>query len=116
MDEADKSPWDRKPPRFNKNDPEYKGTIYETMHANYRKAIIEPDTLKRTQLEYELWNVHIDEGPFFIGTVANEGHVMIVSNKMENVPRPNQYKLGGWVYPWIMPNMAMTNPETYSFK
>ena len=115
-DEADKSPWDRQPPRFNRKDPEYAGTVYEKLHQAYFKAIVEPDVLKRTQLEYELWDIHIEEGPFFIGTVANEGHVMIVSNKMENVPRPEQYKLGGWVYPWIMPNMAITNPETYSFK
>ena len=116
FDEADKSPWDRTPPRFNKNDPEYKGTVYERLHQAYFKAIVEVDMLKRTQLEYELWNIHIEEGPFFIGTVANEGHVMIVSKKMENVQRPEQYKLGGWVYPWIMPNMAIANPETYSFK
>jgi peptide/nickel transport system substrate-binding protein len=114
--EEDVSPWDRKPPRFNKRDPEYAGTVYERLHQTYFKAIVETDELKRIQLEYELWNIHIEEGPFFIGTVANEGHVMIVSKNMENVPRQNQYKLGGWVYPWIMPNMAMTNPETYSFK
>ena len=114
--ESDLSPWDRNPPRFNKNDPEYAGTVYEELHTRYRAAIVEPDTLKRTQKTYDLWDIHIEQGPFFIGTVANEGHVMIVGNNMENVPRPNQYKLGGWVYPWIMPNMAMTNPETYSFK
>jgi len=116
FDEADKSPWDRNPPRFNKNDPEYAGTVYEKLHQIYFKAIVEPDTLKRTHLEYDLWNIHLEEGPMFIGTVANEGHVMIVSKNLENVPRQHQYKLGGWVYPWIMPNMAMTNPETYSFK
>ncbi len=116
MDESDKSPWDRKPPRFNKNDPEYKGTVYEKLHQTYRKAIIEPDTLKRTQLSYDLWNIHIENGPMFLGSVANIGHPMVVSKKLENVPRPNQYKLGGWVFPWILPNMAMTNPETYSFK
>ncbi len=116
MDEADKSPWDRKPPRFNKNDKEYKGTVYEKLHQTYRKAIVEPDTLKRTQLEYDLWQIHIDNGPMFLGSVANIGHPMVVSKKLENVPRQNQYKLGGWVFPWILPNMAMTNPETYSFK
>jgi peptide/nickel transport system substrate-binding protein len=115
-DQEDLSPWDRTPPRFNRKDPEYAGTVYEKLHEIYFRAIVETDQLKRIQLEYELWNVHIEEGPFFIGTVANEAHVMIVGNNMENVPRPEQYRLGGWVYPWIMPNMAMTNPETYSFK
>lgn len=115
-DDADKSPWDRTPPRFNRKDPEYVGTVYEKLHQIYFKAIVEPDTLKRTQLEYQLWDIHLEEGPMFIGTVANESHVMIVSKNMENVPRRDQYKLGGWVYPWILPNMAMTNPETYSFK
>ena len=116
FDEANTSPWDRKPPRFNKNDVDYKGTVYEKLHETYRKAIIEPDTVKRTQIEYDLWQIHIDNGPMFLGSVANIGHPMVVSKKLENVPRQNQYKLGGWVFPWILPNMAMTNPETYSFK
>lgn len=116
MAEKEKSPWDRKPPRFNKEDPEYKGSVYEKLHQTYAKAIVEPDTLKRTQLSYDLWNIHIEHGPMFLGSVANIGHPMLVSKKLENVPRPNQYKLGGWVFPWILPNMAMTNPETYSMK
>jgi peptide/nickel transport system substrate-binding protein len=114
--EADKSPWDRKPPRYNKNDPEYKGTVYEQLHTTYRKAIVEPDTLKRTQLDYDLWNIHIEHGPMFFGTVANQGTIIIASKKLENVPKKEQYKLGGWVFPWILPNCAMSNPETYSFK
>lgn len=116
MEEAEVSPWDRKPPRYNKEDPEYKGTVYEKLHQIYSKAIVEQDTLKRTQLSYDLWNVHIEEGPFFLGSVANFGMPMVVSKKLENVPRREQYKLGGWAYPWILPHMAMSNPETFSFK
>jgi peptide/nickel transport system substrate-binding protein len=116
FDEKDKSPWDRKPPRYNKEDPEYKGTVYETLHKTYRAAIVEPDTLIRTQKTYDLWNIHLENGPFFFGTVANQGTIIIASKNMENVPTKDQYKLGGWVFPWILPNAAMSNPETYSYK
>ncbi|NLG98914.1 MAG: ABC transporter substrate-binding protein [Chloroflexi bacterium] len=114
--EADKSPWDRTPPRFNRNDPEYTETPIVKLHELYSKAIVEPDEIKRTQLCYDLWQVHLDEGPFFLGTVANQPAPIYISNKLENVPTREQYKLGGWVFPWILPNCAMTNPETYSFK
>lgn len=114
--ELDKSPWDRTPPRFHKDDPQYKGTPVEKLHEVYSRAIVEPDEIRRAELCYELWQVHLDEGPFFLGTVANQPAPIIVGNRMENVPTRDQYKLGGWVFPWIMPNCAMTNPETYSLK
>ena len=114
--EADKSPWERTPPRFNSKDAEYVGTPIEKIHALYNKAIVEPDEVKRAQLSYDLWNIHLEYGPFFLGSVANQPHPLIVSKDMENVPRREQYKLGGWMFPWILPNAAMTNPETYSWK
>jgi peptide/nickel transport system substrate-binding protein len=114
--EADKSPWDRTPPRFNKNDPEYKGTPIEKIHGFYAQAIIEPDEVKRAQLVYQMWDLHISDGPFFIGTVANYPRIIVVSRKMTNVPTHDQLKLGGFVNPWIIPYPAVTNTETWSFK
>jgi len=114
--EADKSPWDRTPPRFNSNDPQYKGTPIETIHGLYRQAIAEPDATKRASLVWQMWDLHISQGPFFIGTVANYPRIIIKTNKMTNVPEKEQLKLGGFVNPWIIPYPAVTNTETWSYK
>jgi peptide/nickel transport system substrate-binding protein len=114
--EADVSPWDRQPPRFNSNDPQYMGSAVEQIHDLYRQAIIEPDEIKRADLVYDMWDIHIAQGPFFIGTVANYPRIIIASRNMENVPRKDQLRMGGFVNPWIIPYPAVTNMETWSFK
>jgi peptide/nickel transport system substrate-binding protein len=114
--EADLSPWDRTPPRFNKEDTEYKGTPIEQLHALYDQAIIEVDAIKRMELVWQMNDIHINEGPYFIGTVANTPRIIIVNNNLENVPAREQLKLGGFCNPWIVPYPAITNPETYFFK
>lgn len=113
--ETDKSPWDRTPPRMNKNDKEYKGTPIEKIHGIYAKAIIETDEVKRASLVYQMWNIHMSDGPFFIGTVANYPRIIIASKKLKNVPAKEDLKLGGFVNPWIIPYPAVVNPETWSF-
>ena len=72
--------------RFNKDDPEYVGTPIEKIHGLYAQAIVEPDEVKRASLVWEMWNIHMDEGPFFIGTVANYPRIIIKSKKLMNVP------------------------------
>lgn len=114
--EADKSPWDRQPPRFNSNDAAYKGSAIEKIHEIYRKAIIEPDEIKRAEFVWQMWDIHISDGPFFIGTVANYPRIIIKSKQMTNVPTKEQLKLGGFVNPWIIPYPAVTNTETWSWK
>lgn len=113
--EADKSPWDRKPPRFNSNDPDYKGTPIETIHGIYKQAIVEVDEVKRAQFVYQMWDIHMSDGPYFIGVVANYPRIIIKSAKMTNVPKKEQLKLGGFVNPWIIPYPAVTNTETWSW-
>lgn len=113
--EKDVNPWDRKPPRFNKDDPQYKGTPIEKIHQLYAKAIVETDEVKRAALVWEMWNIHIETGPYFIGTVANPPRIIIASKKMKNVPTKDQLKLGGFVNPWIIPYPAVVNPETWSY-
>ena len=95
--------------------PDYKGTPVETMHGIYAKAIVEPDEVKRASLVWDMWNIHIDSGPFFIGTVANYPKPKIVSKKLKGVPTHDQLKLGGFDNPWIIPYPAVTNPETWSY-
>jgi peptide/nickel transport system substrate-binding protein len=114
--ETDKSPWDRKPARFNKNDADYKGTPVEQIHAIYAKAIIEPDEVKRAQFVWQMWQIHMDKGPFFIGTVANYPKPKIFSRKLKGFPKKEDLKLGGFDNPWIIPYPAVTNPETWSYK
>lgn len=114
--EATTDPWSRNPPRFNKTDPEYVGTPIEKIHGLYAQAILEPDASKRAALVYNMWDLHEQQGPFFIGTVANYPQPCVVSRKLTNVPTHDQLKLGGFVNPWILPSPALTNPETYSFK
>jgi peptide/nickel transport system substrate-binding protein len=114
--EADKSPWDRQPPRFNPNDPEYKGTPIEKIHGLYAQAILEPDAAKRAALVWQMWQIHEDSGPFFIGIVANYPRITTISRKVTNYPTHDQLKLGGFVNPWIIPYPAVVNPETWSYK
>jgi peptide/nickel transport system substrate-binding protein len=114
--EADKSPWDRTPPRYNSNDAAYKGTPIEKIHGIYKQAIIETDEVKRAEFVYQMWDIHISDGPFFIGTVANYPRIIIKSKDMTNVPTKEQLKLGGFVNPWIIPYPAVTNTEIWSWK
>jgi len=116
MTEADKSPWDRQPPRFNKEDPEYVGTPVEKLHALYNQASVEPDEVKRASLVYDMLNIHMNDGPFYLGTVANYPRITIKSKKLTNYPTKEQLKMGGFVNPWIIPYPAVVNTETWSYK
>jgi peptide/nickel transport system substrate-binding protein len=114
--EPDVNPWERKPPRFNKTDKEYVGTPIEKIHKLYAQANVEPDEVKRAQLVWQMWQIHEDEGPFFIGTVANYPKPKIFSKNLMNYPTHDKLKLGGFDNPWIIPYPAVTNPETWSYK
>jgi peptide/nickel transport system substrate-binding protein len=114
--EADVSPWDRQPPRFNVNDPQYVGTPIERLHQLYDQAIFEVDDIKRMELVWQMNEIHMTDGPFFLGTVCNTPRIIVVSKNLDNVPTREQLKLGGFCNPWIIPTPAVTNPETMSFK
>jgi peptide/nickel transport system substrate-binding protein len=114
--ETDKNPWDRTPPRFNSTDKEYVGTPIEAIHKIYAKAIVEPDEVKRASLVWDMWTIHEEQGPFFIGTVANYPKPKVFSKKLMNWPAHDKLKLGGFDNPWIIPYPAVTNPETWSYK
>jgi len=114
--ELDKSPWDRTPPRFDVDDPEYTETKMPTLHALYDQAIFEPDDIKRMELVWQMNDIHMTDGPFFLGTVCNTPRIIIVNKDLDNVPTRDQLRMGGFCNPWIIPYPAITNPETYSFK
>ena len=114
--ELDKSPWDRQPPRFASTERDLIGEpVWKLQEDLYPKAIVEPDSVKRHHLVWDMVNIHIDN-TFFIGTVANYPRIIFVSKDMINVPYREDLKLGGFVNPWIIPYPAVTNPETYAFK
>ncbi|NLK08915.1 MAG: ABC transporter substrate-binding protein [Firmicutes bacterium] len=109
--ELDKDPRDRTPPR---EQPEEGGPI-ERLQALYDIAKVEPDEDKRDELIKQMLRIHIEEGPFFLGTIADYPRAVIVNKKMRNVPDGSDLALGGFVNPWIMVYPAITNPAQYWF-
>jgi len=114
--EKDVSPWERKPPRFNDDERDLIGEPVWKLQELYEEAKVEVDELKRHHMVWDMINIHIDDGPFYIGTVANYPRIIFVSNKLTNVPQREELALGGFVNPWIIPYPAVVNTETYSFK
>jgi peptide/nickel transport system substrate-binding protein len=114
-EELDKNPWDRNPPRINRGEPDYMPAIAR-LHELFDKSKVEPDAMKRHQLVWDMIKVHIDEGPFFTGTIANPPRIILVKKGLMNVPtRDDLLKegLGGFVNPWIIPSPATYDPETW---
>ena len=107
--ELDKSPWDRDPPRFASTERDLIGEAVWKLQEIYEAAITEPDEIKRHHMVWDLIRIHIDDGPFFIGTVANEPLPIIISNDLINVPARDELALNGFICPWIIPSPAITN-------
>jgi len=110
------SPWDRTPARYDKDDPEYLESAMPQLHALLDEAVFEVDDMRRMELVWQMNEIHMTEGPYFLGTVCNTPRIIVVSNDLDNVPTRDQLKLGGFCNPWIIPYPAITNPETFSFK
>jgi peptide/nickel transport system substrate-binding protein len=107
--EADKDPWERTPPRM---EPEADGPIKKLWDL-YDQSKVEPDAMKRYQLVWDMIKIHISDGPFMIGSVANYPQVMIVKKDLRNVPKRENLAQGGAVNPWIHPTPAVYDPETW---
>ncbi len=108
-EQANVDPWKRTPPRL---EPEPGGPI-AALWKLYSQAQLEPDELKRTKLVFEMVKIHIDQGPFFMGTVANFPEVIITKTNLRNVPRKENLAQGGFVNPWNHPTPAVYDPETF---
>ena len=68
----------------------------------YDASKVEPDEMKRHQLVWDMIKIHISDGPFFMGSVANYPQVMIVKNgSPERAPpgEPHPRRLGQSVDP-----------------
>ena len=110
--ELDVDPLERNPPR---EEPE-EGDPALRLWALYDAARTEPDDQKRLELSQEIIRVHIEEGPFVIGTVANAPTLMSYLDTVGNVPTKEQLGAGGFTGPWIMVYFGAVYPEQMYFK
>jgi peptide/nickel transport system substrate-binding protein len=107
--EQDVDPYKRTPPRM---EPEKGGPI-EKLWKLYDQSKIEPDQMKRNQLVWEIAKVHISDGPWLMGVVANTPYILLIHDDMKNVPTKENLQLGGFAAPWIHPSPAVYDPETW---
>ncbi len=107
--EADVDPYKRKPPRMA---PEPGGPV-DKLWKLLDQSKVEPDAMKRQQLFFQMAKIHIADGPFFQGTVANAPAVEVVKNGLKNVPTRDNLALGGMTNPWGHPTPAVYDPESF---
>ena len=69
--------------------------------------------MKRNQLVWEMIKIHVEDGPFFLGVVANYPRIVLVGEGLRNVPRREDLAQGGFVNPAIIPSPAVYDPEAY---
>jgi peptide/nickel transport system substrate-binding protein len=107
--ERDVDPWKRHPPRM---EPDAGGPIAKLWDL-YNQARIEPDRMKQIELVWEIEKIHMSDGPFFMGCVANYPMVIVVKKELGNIPRRENLALGGLTGPWGHPTPAVYDPECY---
>ncbi len=105
----DADPYLRQPPRV---EPVPDGPVARLWDL-YDQARSEPDPVKRAGHVLQMDKIHATEGPFFQGTVANYPSLVIKRKGLRNVPTRENLALGGYSSPWIHPNPAVYDPETY---
>ena len=62
------------------------GSVEARLHAIYQKMLVEPDLEKRQVLIRQGIQIHIDEGPFFLGAAGDQPMPVIIKNNFHNVP------------------------------
>jgi ABC-type transport system substrate-binding protein len=102
-------PFDRTPPRM---EPDPDGPI-AALWKLYDQSKLEPDDVTRRRLAWDMVKIHVEHGPFFMGTVANTPQLVLAHKDLRNVPRKENLALGGFVNPWQHPSPAVYDPETY---
>jgi len=108
-EQAGQDPWKRQPPWLLAEE----GTPIDRLWKLYARARIEPDRMEQIRLLWEIYKIHIEEGPFFMGCVANTPQVMAVHEDLRNVPRRENLAAGGWVNAWTHPTPAVYDPEAF---
>jgi peptide/nickel transport system substrate-binding protein len=78
--------------------------------------MVEPDDQKRDFLVHEIFRIHINEGPFWLGIVADLPRPVIIGRTLKNCPTHDEIPFGGWLGPWgVGQPGAITYPEQYFF-
>jgi peptide/nickel transport system substrate-binding protein len=107
--QLDVDPYKRKPPRA---EPEPGGPIARLWELA-GKVRVETDAVKRDSVLWQMVKIHLEHGPFFIGSVANYPQVVLVKEGLRNVPTKEQTGNGGLVNDWHHPVPAAYDPETW---
>jgi peptide/nickel transport system substrate-binding protein len=107
--EENVDPWQRTPPRMIAD----KGGPVDRIWTLYNQTKTEADQLKRTQLVWQIMKIHISDGPFWAGTVANTPTVILVKQGLKNVPLTTDLAQHGFTGPWIIPSPAVYDPEAF---
>jgi peptide/nickel transport system substrate-binding protein len=79
----------------------------------YDQTKLEPDAMKRHRMVWDMIKIHVDEGPFYMGSVANPPRLALVKQGLMNVPKRDDLHLKGFGNPWIHPTPAVYDPETW---
>jgi peptide/nickel transport system substrate-binding protein len=108
-----KSPWKRTPPFAVSADKFPADDVVTKLQGILDSALVELNETKRLAANWDIYKVHIDEGPFLIGVVANYPQAIVQHPDLRNVPRRENLALGGWTNPWQLPSPAVYDPETY---
>jgi peptide/nickel transport system substrate-binding protein len=107
--ELDVDPWERTPPRIDAEP----GSPIARLWDLFAKAKSTVDAPERHRIVWEMIKIHIEEGPFFMGSVANYPQVTMHKRDLRNVPTRSQLALGGMVNTWAHPTPAVYDPEAY---
>jgi ABC-type transport system substrate-binding protein len=76
----------------------------------YARMMREPDIERRHRLVHEAIRLHIRQGPFTLGTVADLPQLVIVRQNLRNVPEDPRV-LG----PWAVAGPATSYPESFYY-
>lgn len=107
--QLDRPPLERTPPREAPD----AGDPVDRLWQLYDRSKVEVDPLARHSLVWEMIKIHVNDGPFWTGSVANEPTIVLVKRGLLNVPRREDLALSGFVGPWIHPTPAVYDPETW---
>jgi peptide/nickel transport system substrate-binding protein len=107
--EQDVDPWKRHPPR---RAPE-PGSPVDKLTKLYNQTKLEPDAMKRNELVWKMMQIHIDEGPFYMGPTANFYDVVTHNTGLKNVPTRDNLAQHGFYRPWVVPSPAVYDPECW---
>ena len=76
----------------------------------YQQSVKEPNPIARGQLLAKAVRVHIDEGPFKLGLVANQPALATARNNLRNIPN------FGITAPWTPGAPGSAQPQLWYFE